>query len=217
MSFHVVPKPRPRAPAAPRPEEAAAEAGRRAEIETAVATEVARRRAAAEEAGRREGEASARLLLAAQEAAVAAAAVALQAACRQLAAPLAGREAELAELVMDMGLELARHVVGVAVTADQSGLRALVEKLLLEAAAERGPRQSVVVRVNPADHAQIDAKLLGEGVHLLADAAVTCGGAKVEIVAPDGDPLEKTEWDATIESRIAALREALRLDGEGVA
>ena len=47
----------------------------------------------------------------------------------QLAAPLAGREAEVAELVMDMGLELARHVVGVAVTADQSGLRALVEKL----------------------------------------------------------------------------------------
>jgi len=216
MSFQVVPRVRPaRVPPPPRPEELAAEAARRAEIDAAVAAEVARRRGVAEEEGRQAGEAAGRAALAAREVELRDAAAALKIACRQLAAPLAEKEHDLAELVMDMAMELARHVVGVEVAANPAGLRALLEKLLVEAAAERGAKQSVVVRVNPADEALIDAKLLGEDVHLLADAAVTVGGAKVEIVSPQGDRLEKSEWDATIEARIGALKEALRLEGGG--
>jgi len=209
MSFHVVPKALSRAPS-PRPEDIAADAARRAEIDAAVAEKVARLRAAAEQEGRKEGELAARAALEAQEAALGAAAAALRDAVRQLALPLTGKEAEAAELVLDMALELARHVVGMELSANPAPLKALLEKLLHEAAAERGPRQNVVVRVNPADHAQIDAGLLGGEVHLLADAAITAGGAKVELVAPDGDMLEKTEWDATVEARLAALREAIR-------
>lgn len=214
MSFYVVPKVRPRtAPPPPRPEELAAEAARRAEIEAAVAAEVARRRGLAEQEGRQAGEAAGRARMAAREVELRDAAAALRAASVQLAAPLAEKESELAEIVMDLAFELARQVVGVEVAANFSGLRALLEKLLQEAASECQPQQSVVVRVNPADHALVDAQLLGEGVHLLADSAVTVGGAKVEIVSPHGDRLEKTEWDATIEARMAALKAALQLDG----
>lgn len=216
MSFYVVPKTRVRAPAPPRPEEAAAAAARRAEIEAAVAAEVARRRGLAEQEGRRDGEAAGRAAMAAREVALRDAAAALRAACAQLAAPLAAQEAAVAALVLEMAFALARQIVGVEVKAEIAGLQAMLETLVREAAAECGPRQSVVARVNPADASRIDSAALGEGVHLLADAAVTAGGAKVEIVAPEGDPLEKTEWDATMEARFGALREALRMDGGGV-
>jgi hypothetical protein len=39
----------------------------------------------------------------------------------------------------------------------------------------------------------------------------------VEIVAPDGDQIDKIEWDATIEARVATMRTALRLDDAALA
>jgi hypothetical protein len=47
--------------------------------------------------------------------------------------------------------------------------------------------------------------------HMMADAAISRGGAIVEIVAPGGDPNNKIEWDATIGARIESIRAALAL------
>lgn len=188
-----------------------------AETAQLVAQEVARLRAAAEAEARIRGEAAGRAL--AQNEALAAlqpGISALHAAWSQLAAPLAQKEHELAELVTDLSFALARHIIGVEVTANADGLKTLVARLIREAASERGPRQSLVVRLHPADHALLTGAngLAGiEDAHLLADAAISRGGAMVEIIAPDGDPNDKIEWDATIETRIASIHAALALDG----
>ena len=37
------------------------------------------------------------------------------------------------------------------------------------------------------------------------------GGARVELLWPDGDPVNRTEWDATLPSRLAAVAASLGL------
>ena len=161
-------------------------------------------RALGEEAGRRSAQSEA-------SAGLSTAVTALRDAWSQLAAPLAQKEQDLAELVTDLSFELARHIVGVEVSANADSLKSLVAKLILEAAAERQPRQSIVVRLNPADHALLSPVVQLDDGHLMADAAISRGGAIVEIVAPGGDPNDKIEWDATIGARIESIRAALAL------
>jgi len=215
MSFLVIPRDRPHGGVVPGSAKAAAEEARAAEIAQAVRLEVARLRDAAEAEGKAAGEAAGRALIEAKAAALETAAQALQAAWRQLAAPLAATERDLAELVMNFAFEIARHLIGVEVAANPAGLKALVTRLIQEAAAERGPKQSLVVRLNPADLTAIEPMIALDQAHLLADAAIAQGGALVEIIAPNGDPLDKTEWDATIEGRLNAMRLALALGGVG--
>jgi flagellar assembly protein FliH len=210
MSFQRIPLNPPGKPPADAPagkaaaEEAAAQALR---------AELATLRARAEAEGRAKGEADGRADLLAQSEALRQAAAALRAVGNQLAAPLADKEQDLADLVLDLAFELARHIVGVEVAASPASLKTLVAKLIQEAAAERGPKQSLVVRLNPADHALIEPLMMAENAHLLSDAKISRGGALVEVIAPNGDPIDKTEWDATIEGRIAAMRAALSLNG----
>lgn len=213
MSFLLIPRDKPRGGMAPGLAAPAVDEAREAEIAQAAGLEVARLRHAAQEEGRAAGEAAGRAGMEMQAAALAQAAQALTAAWRQLAAPLASTERDLADLVLDFAYEIARHLVGVEAAANPAGLKDLVTRLIQEAAAERGPRQSLVVRLHPADHAAIAPVLALDAAHLLADAAITQGGALVEIIAPDGDKLDKTEWDATIEGRLGAMRLALALDG----
>jgi flagellar assembly protein FliH len=174
--------------------------------------EIARLRAAAEADGRAHGEAAARAAAAAESAKLRAAIAAFQDAWTQLAAPLAHKEHELAELVTELSFVLAQHIIGVEVTMNATGLQTMVARLIKEAAAERGPRQSVVVRLHPADHAIIEPLTQIDNAHLLSDVAIARGGAMVEIIAPDGDPIDKIEWDATIEARVDAMRIALGLE-----
>jgi flagellar assembly protein FliH len=171
-----------------------------------------RRRAAAEAEGYAAGEAAARTEAAAETARITAAVTALAAACNQLTAPLAGKEHDLAGLVTELAFVLAQHMMGVEVTSNAEGLKAMVARLLQEAAAERGGRQTIVVRLHPEDHPVIEARTRLDNVNLLVDVAISRGGALVEIISPDGDPIDKIEWDATIEARVAAMREALGLD-----
>jgi flagellar assembly protein FliH len=198
----------------------ALDAEMQAEIAQQVQREVARLRAQAEAEGHAEGaEEGHRAAQAQAAAALESAVAALREAWTQLAAPLARKEHDLAELVTELSFALARHMVGVEVNANAESLETLVAQLIREAASERGPRQSIVVRLNPADHALLQPVTQIEEVHLLSDAAISRGGALVEIIAPDGDPVDKIEWDATIETRIASIQEALALhaprDGGG--
>ena len=51
----------------------------------------------------------------------------------------------------------------------------------------------------------------------MADESITPGGALLELTAEDGDKLDKTEWDARLESRFTALRESLALPNDNAA
>jgi flagellar assembly protein FliH len=188
----------------------------RRSVAAEVAATVATLRIQAEAEGRANGEAAGRQAAQSEaSASLSTAVTALRDAWSQLAAPLAQKEQDLAELVTDLSFELARHIVGVEVSANADSLKSLVAKLILEAAAERQPRQSIVVRLNPADHLLLSPVMQLDDGHLMSDAAIARGGAIVEIVAPGGDPNDKIEWDATIGARIENIRAALALHDSG--
>lgn len=134
---------------------------------------------------------------------------ALEEANTQLVTPLARKEHYLAELVLDMAFQLAHHMVGAHVLQDQAPLLDLVTKLLTEAGAERTPQQDLIVRLSPADLPFIKDRLSRDDVSLTADASLSPGSALVELTANNGDPLDRTEWDARLESRFEGLRQAL--------
>jgi hypothetical protein len=98
---------------------------------------------------------------------------------------------------------------------EAGALHGLVDKLLDEAAAERGARQSVRLRLNPADHLQLEGRIGPEAASLIADDKIAQGGAVVEIVTQDGDPVDKVEWDATLHGRLETIRVALGLPDTG--
>lgn len=134
---------------------------------------------------------------------------ALREANAQLALPLAQREQDLTELVLDMAFHLARHIIGAHPMQDRDALHALVTKLLHEASTARTPQQTLVLRLHPSDLEVLKDKLATTDIKLVADPSIGVGGAMVELVMINGDPLDKTEWDARLESRLAALHEAL--------
>jgi len=186
-------------------------AAQEAELARRVRAEVAKLRTAAEAEGRAAGEAAAREQMAPRLAGLDTAVTALTAAGAQLAAPLAGKEQDLAGLVTELGFLLARHVIGAELHTHPESLRGLVATLLDEAAAARGPRQVLRLRLNPADAEALRDKIAPETAELIADASVAAGGALVEIIAPEGDPVDKVEWDATLDGRLATMRNALGL------
>lgn len=184
-------------------------------ISERVAQEIKQLRQQAEAAGRAQGEAEARSAAlaeqATQEAAVNAAVSAFGAAWAQLSAPLAQKEKELAELITELAFMLARHIIGVEVTLNAEGVKLLVDALLTEAARERGAQQSIVIRLNPEDHAVLEPYVRIDHAHMLADTHVARGGTIIELIAPGGDPIDKVEWDAQIETRLETMRSALSL------
>jgi flagellar biosynthesis/type III secretory pathway protein FliH len=191
-------------------------AAQEAEIARRVRQEVAKLREKAETESREAGLLAARAEMAPLRAELDAAVAALQAATIQLATPLAQKERDLAALVTELAFLLARHIIGAEAGCNIEGLHTLVTTLLEEAAAERGPRQTLQLRLNPADHAQI-APLIGtQTAQLIADEKIAPGGAVAELSSPEGDPLDKIEWDATLQGRADAIRNALGLP-EGMA
>ena len=184
-----------------------------AEIARRVRQEISRLREKAESEARAEAQAQIRAAMEPQAAALQSAAAALQAAWAQLAAPLAQKERDLADLVTELSFLLARHITGVEAATNPANLQSLVTRLISEAAAERGPRQTLLLRLNPAAHAHLLPLISPEPARLLADEAVAQGGVLVEIIAPDGDPLDKIEWDASLTGRLESIRAALTLPG----
>ncbi len=189
-----------------------------AEAEARIAREVSRLRVQAEADGRARGEAeaqrAAQAAQAAHDAAVALAITALDAAWQQLISPLAQKEEAIAELVTEFAFVLARHVIGLEIALHPDSVKPLVDGLITEASRMRAAQQSIVVRLHPEDHALLAPRTAIEHVHLLADTQITRGGTIVELIAPSGDPIDKVEWDATIETRLATVRAALGLDQE---
>jgi flagellar biosynthesis/type III secretory pathway protein FliH len=198
-------------------QDAAAIAAQEAEIARRVRLEVGRLREKAEAEGRAQGEAEARAAMAPDAAALQSAATALSDAWGQLATPLAGKEHELAELVTELSFLLARHITGIDSATNPASLQNLVTRLIAEAATERGPRQTLLLRLNPADHTHLATVIPQETANLLADETIAQGGARIEIITPEGDPIDKIEWDATLSGRFDAIRTALGLPTPGTA
>ncbi len=191
-----------------------------AEAEARIEREVSRLRVQAEAEGRARGEAEAqRLAQAAQnahDAAVALAIAALNTAWQQLIAPLAQKEEAIAELVTELSFVLARHIIALEIALHPDSVRPLVDGLVAEAARMRAAQQTIVIRLHPEDYALLAPCTAIEHAHLLADTQITRGGTIVELIASSGDPIDKVEWDATIETRLATVRAALGLDeGDG--
>ncbi|WP_459696813.1 FliH/SctL family protein [Acidisoma sp. C75] len=127
----------------------------------------------------------------------------------ELAAPLAQKERALADLVVDLGFRLARHLLLQEVSLSQASVQAVVERVLQQAVHERTHEQSIVVHAHPSDEAALAHLCQADRITLLADEAVQRGGARIELVTTDGDPINKVEWDAEIGSRLEELRQAL--------
>jgi len=191
--------------------QAVEDAARESEIRRRVQLEITRLRAAAETEGHAQGYEAGLASAAPERAALQQAANALQDAFTQLAAPLANKEADLADLVTELAFTLAAHITGVEAATNPAALQTLVTKLLHEAAAERTPDQTLLLRLNPADHARIAPHLPSPATQLLPDASITPGGAIAELLNPTGDPLHKLEWNATVEARTTTIRTALGL------
>jgi hypothetical protein len=195
-------------------QDAAEIAAQESEIARRVRQEVAKLRDTAEAEARAAAETAARVVMAPREAILDSAIAALSEAAVQLTAPIALKERDIAELAIELAFLLARHIsLGADVT--QAGLHGLVTKLLDEAAAERGARQVMRLRLNPADFLRLDGEISADAAQLVADEKVAAGGAMVEIITPDGDPVDKVEWDATLHGRLETIRAALGLNKEG--
>lgn len=192
-------------------QDAASLAAQEAEIARRVRAEVQRQRGEALAEARAQGEAEARAAMAPLAARLEASLAAFDLAAAQLAAPLAQKEQELAGLVVELAALLAGHYFGAPETARVDFMRQLVTRLLAEAAAECHPRQTVLLRLNPAEQQALAAPGWGEAITVLADASIAPGGARVELITPEGDPFDRTEWDATLEGRLERLHAALAL------
>ncbi len=197
--------------------DAAEIAAQEAEIQRRVKQEVAKLRDSAAAEAREAGEEAARAAMAPQQERLRQALAILEQASAQLTAPLARKEHDLAELVLDMAFLLARHIAGGESGEARHELAGLVKTLLEEAAAERGPRQTLRLRLNSSDMPALKGKLPEAELDLVADDSIAPGGAMVELLPEEGSRLDKAEWDATLESRFTAIRSALALPGKDTA
>jgi flagellar assembly protein FliH len=186
-------------------------AAQEAEITRRVRQGITKLREKAEAEAREAGLLAARAEMAPLNEALASAVTALHTAAAQLSEPMAKKERDLAALVTELAFLLARHIIGAGAGSNIEGLHTLVTTLLEEAAAERGPRQTLQLRMNPADHAQIAPLFETQTAQLIADEKIAPGGAVAELSSPEGDPLDKIEWDASLQGRADAIRNALGL------
>ncbi|MBU6418107.1 MAG: hypothetical protein KGQ79_00065 [Proteobacteria bacterium] len=194
--------------------DAAEIAAREAEIQRRVKQEVTKLRDAAFAEAKEAGETAARAAMAPQQEKLTRMLTVLEEAAAQFAAPLALKEQDLAELVLDMGFQLARHIAGGESGNARAELAGLVKTLLKEAAAERGMNQTIRLHLHPSDIPALWNKLPDDTLVLVPDDSITPGGVLLELLAEDGDRQDKAEWDARLESRFTTLRAGLALPGE---
>ena len=212
MSFVLVSRTRKKDPDAP----ATTDDGREQEIQRRVQLELEQRQQAAMAAAQDAAESAARAALKPLEQQLQQAVSALKTANTQLVHPLAQKEQDLAELVVDMAFQLARHIVGAQVAQDRAPLLKLVTGLLDEAGAERTPQQTLTIRLHPGDLPFIKDHLAQTEASLVADPTLNPGDALVELVLKNSDLLDKTEWDARLESRLETVARALLPPGKGL-
>jgi flagellar assembly protein FliH len=112
-----------------------------------------------------------------------------------LTTDLASLDRELAAEVVQLGLAVARKVVGEAIRLHPEFVRQSVEEALRHVAHIRGP---VTLAVNPEDAAIVRAHMElsppNEGWSLREDPAIACGGCRVETPAGEADATLQARW-----------------------
>lgn len=132
----------------------------------------------------------------------------------QLEAPLVSLERQLAELVTDGALHLARHVLRAELAASPDKVAAVVTEVLAEAGAARSAGQSLRMRVSPDDLACVRNALGETDVALEPDGDIARGGAEVVLAADGTDTVHRIEWDARLETRWSEIAACLALPGD---
>lgn len=215
MSFIKIASTRRAAPAALSSSELAEQqVAQNAEIERQVTEKVAALHVATLAKAQDAAEAQSRAILNTQTAQLTQTMAALNQAITQLATPLAEKEQELADLVLDMAFQLARHIAGGESGHAREDLFTLVSGVLNEAGAERQPGQKLRLSLHPSDLEALRAQALACEADIQEDESLTPGGAVIELFGQSPDPLDTTLWDARLESRLAAARAALALPGK---
>lgn len=113
----------------------------------------------------------------------------------ELASDLARIEQELAQEVVQLGLAVARKLVGEALRIRPDIVRDTVEEALRQVAQVHGP---VVVIVHPEDAAIVRSFLQSSPPRdkwsLREDPAIACGGCRLETLAGDVDATLGQRW-----------------------
>lgn len=209
MSFVLVPRSKPQDKIEPQPAPAIDEAVLEQEIQRRVKGELDRLRQSTIAEARTATEEAVRNAALPLEQQFQQALSALEDAAAQLTTPLALKEQYLADLSLDMAFQLVRHIIGVTVTQDREPLLKLITDLLREASTKRMPQQSLTIRLHPADLSVIKEKLPESDFSFTADNSLSPGDALVELTQNNADPLDKSEWDARLESRLGIVQKAL--------
>ena len=121
---------------------------------------------------------------------------------QELAEDLARFDRELAQEVVQLGLAVARKMIGAALEVNSEAVRESVEDALRQVAHFRGP---ITLAVNPEDavvvRAYMETAPQSNAWNLREDPLVAIGGCRVETAAG--------EVDATLESRWHRITAAL--------
>lgn len=126
----------------------------------------------------------------------------------QLQDPLAQNEQYLADLILDIAFKLSYKIVGVHVIQDKAPLLNLVTELLDEIRTQCSFHRNIIIHLSPFDLAFIKSNLSEADISFAEDPNVETGGAIVELPPVNEDFLDKTIWDARLQSRFEILQNA---------
>lgn len=129
--------------------------------------------------------------------------------------PIAAIRDEMVDSITEGALDLARRLVGEALTVDATLIRDTLLRILDEAAAHNGPGARLQLRIAPRDR-EITERLIENrrasdlSVDLIDDDKLARGDVQATLVHDNGDPANQVEWDARLETRWQTIRQALR-------
>lgn len=128
-----------------------------------------------------------------------------------LTQPLKTLKGDIADAVTDAAVQLARVIVNQTVAVDPHALEGIVREILTEAEEANGNGHHLKLIVCPDMRASIESLARGHSVEVVADERLTQGDIRAVMTRDSGDPVNKIEWDATLENRWTAIKKALGL------
>lgn len=135
----------------------------------------------------------------------------LEAATKALAEPWKAMRGDIADAIVESAVHLARAMVGQLPDMDPVLMQRIVEEILDEASGMGGGGHAVRFRVHPANQPNVTHWTAACGAEVAADDRLGRADVLAEWVGKDGDPMNRIDWDASLEGRWRAIRRALGL------
>ena len=134
----------------------------------------------------------------------------LQSLVGNLQVSLAHLDQEIAEQLLDFGLEVAAQIVRSSLSVDRQLLLPAIREALGELPFHHG---SVTLHMNPADATSlqeaIKEQLAHTGVHVVPDSGILAGGCLIKAGSSEIDATVETRWRRVLEAIGATPREWL--------